>query len=258
MTIVFRNTTITVGVVLAFCITLCISLLLMIFIPQFSGNPRQEVLQVINIFYLGLYAFISALVFRISFSKTLAPEMFFFTVFILTFSFEVPRLLFYFLESQSAPFVFGILVTRVVHFGRFLRIFSIFVVGLFACSSTNPKTGIYLGIGILLSIAYAIGIPVDATEKTGHLLFVMGLEKSTQILFFLGKFFSIVNIILAGILKNTREYYLMAVSMFITLGGTTCLILFPGQLLFLLIGIPLITAGTILFGKQSHDLYLWT
>jgi len=252
MTIVFRNTTMTIGIVLAFCITLGITFIVF---PVFLSI---EAVQGINILFLSLFSFVCALLFRITFSKTLAPELFFFTIFILTFSFEMFRLLFLYFDIRSYPFIFGIIVTRIVHFGRFLRIFSIFTAGLFACSLSNPKTGIYLGIGILLALGYAIGIPVDAAESTGTLLYGVGIAHYTRVIFAIGEVLSVINFILAGILKNTREYYFMAIAFFITLAGGTMLIAFPQRLLFLAIGVPLLLAGTILFGKRSHELYLWT
>lgn len=264
MTIVFRNTTVTIGILIAFCLTVSVFLFSLFFLPNilqrtpnFSEILGENIFQVSNVLYLGFFSFAASLLFRIIFSKTLAPEMFFFTIFILTFSFEVPRILFLLFEYSNSPFNFSVIITRIVHFGRFLRVFSIFVAGLFACSISNPKTGVYLGIGILLSIAFAIGIPIDATQKTDALLYVMGLRSYTRILFSLGELLSIVNIVLAGILKNTREYYCMAVFLIVTIIGSNLLIIFPQRLLFLVIGIPIFTVGTILFGKQSHDLYLW-
>lgn len=257
MTIVFRNTTMTIGIVLAFCIISCSLFISILFLPEML-NIGSPIVQGMNIIFLSLFSFISSLIFRISFSKTLAPELFFFTIFILSFSFEAIRLIFLFFQTRTSPFIFGMIVTRIVHFSRFLRIYSIFVAGLFACSVANPKTGIYLGIGILLSIAYAVGIPVDATRKTDALLYVVGISRFTRITFSAAEVISIINFIFAGILKNTREYYFMGAAFFVTLAGSTLLITFPGQLIFLFIGIPLLIGGTVIFGKRSHELYLWT
>ena len=245
-----------IGIVLAFCVTLSMGIIVFVLMPGFLNNTL--ILQTLNILFLSLFSFVSSLLFRITFSKTLAPELFFFTIFILTFSFEAFRLLFLYFDLQSSPFIIGIIITRIVHFGRFLRVYSLFVAGLFACSIANPKTGIYLGIGILLSLAYAIGIPVDATEHTGSLLYQSGIADYTRIIFSIGKVVSIINFILAGILKNTREYYFMGIAFFITIGGSTILVDYPQKLLLFGIGIPLLVTGTVLFGRRSHELYLWT
>lgn len=260
MTIVFRNTTMTIGIILAFCITLCTAFITFLFLPNAppQWTSAAVTIQTANILFLSLFSFVSSLLFRITFSKTLAPELFFFAIFILTFSFEAFRLIFLYFQFRSSPFIIGILITRIVHFGRFLRVYSLFAAGLFACSIANPKTGIYLGIGILLSLAYAIGIPVDATRRTGTFLYITGIADYTRIIFSIGEVISIINFVLAGVLKNTREYYFMALAFFITLGGSAVLISFPGRLLFLVIGVPFLLAGTIMFGNRSHELYLWT
>lgn len=265
MTIVFRNISITLGIVFVFIVIFSIGFLMFIFMPDFiqtldEYNISAQTL-IFNVgisFSLGLFAFIAALVFRITFNKTLAPEMFFFTIFILTLAFELFRIVHLYLLFTSTPFIYGIIITRLVHFGRFLRIYSVFIAGLFACSITNPKTGVYLGIGILLSVVYAVGIPIDATNMTENLLYTVGISQYIRITFIIIEALSVLNFVLAGVLKNTREYIFMAVSFIIILTGSELLITFPHSLPLFGGGMILLIIGTIFFGKRTHELYLWT
>jgi hypothetical protein len=163
-----------------------------------------------------------------------------------------------YIDYTSAPFFYGILVTRAVQFGRFLRVYTVFGAGLFACSTSTLKTGIFLGIGALLGFAFAAGIPVDATKQNFDLLYYIGITKYTKFLFLGAEFVSVLNFLLAGILKSLREYYFIAVTFLIAIAGADLIILFPGNIYILGLGFVLLIIGTILFSNRIHKLYLWS
>jgi len=262
MTILFRNTMITLGIVIGFII-FAGSVLTAVNIPplmsfaQYTDEPQQLILNGSIVLFLILFALISSIILRIYFNKTLAPEMFFFTIFLLTFSFEALRIVIFYIELTSAPFFFGILVTKAVHFGRFLRVFSVFVSGLFACSRTNPKTGTFLGIGAILAFAYASGIPIDATRQSFDFLYQSGINRLIVIIFIGVQFVSVLNFILAGVLKNTIDYYVLSFGLFLTVLGGEFIVIFPAKIYLAAAGAACMVAGTILFSRRTHELYLW-
>ena len=74
-----------IGIVLAFCVTLSMGIIVFVLMPGFLNNTL--ILQTLNILFLSLFSFVSSLLFRITLSKTIAPELVFFTIFILIFLF---------------------------------------------------------------------------------------------------------------------------------------------------------------------------
>lgn len=262
MTILFRNTMITLGIVIGFVIFggsvfTAITITPLVNLTQQTVLEQQLIINGSIVLFLVLFALISAIILRIYFSKTLAPEMFFFTIFLLTFSFEALRVVMFYIQITSAPFFFGILVTKAVNFGRFLRVFSVFVSGLFACSTTNPKTGTFLGIGTVLAFAYAGGIPIDATRQSFDFFYYSGFSEIIDFIFLGVQLISVLNFILAGILKNTSDYYVMTVGLFFTILGGEFIVMFPGKIYLAAAGAVCMVAGTVLFSRRTHELYLW-
>ncbi len=261
MTVVSRNTIITAGIIINFFI-------LGFSIFAFADTAGQAeslraildqdtLLNCITAGFLLVFSLVYGIVLRISFSKTLSAEMFFFSIFIITLSFEALRGIILYLSLKSAPFLFGIVATKAVLFARFMRAYAIFGAGLSAYGTRNPKTGIFLGVGALLAFAFAAAVPVDATRRSFDLLFYTSAEKVMNIIILCSYFISLMTFVLAGYLKNMQEYSHMAIGLFITVMGTQMIILLPDLIPISGAGILLLTGGSIFFSKRTHDLYLW-
>ena len=261
MTISFRNSVITIGIVLSLLfvvISLFFFYLLFTREADITAILTPEVMaNSITIGALVLFALVFGIILRISFSKTLSAEIFFFSIFILTLSFESLRIIIFFLTLRHLPFLYGIIATRVVIFARFIRAYSLFGAGLFAYGTRNPKTGLFLGLGALASFAFAAIVPVDVTRQSFDLLYTTGIESVINIILLFTYIITIFTFVLAGYTKKTQEYIQMALGLFLAVIGSQVIIFLPDLIFISAPGLVILIIGSILFSKKTHDLYLW-
>lgn len=207
--------------------------------------------------FSAIYAFGGGLLFRLFFRRSLSVEVFFFTLFVLAFFFESFRLGVLYIVIREEPFYLGVLLTRIVHFGRFLRLFSLFSAGLFAVTTKSWKPWLFLGIIGLVSFTLVATMPINPTLVLPSMLYQVGNSPYMFIITLFFSFFTIVNFVLTAVLKNTREYYFLSGSITLVLAGNIMIMYLLGPLTLALAGILLI-GGSFFFGKLIHDLYLWT
>jgi hypothetical protein len=190
------------------------------------------------------------------FKKSTSEEIFFFILFLLTLSIEAVRTgqLLLFLYNQ--PSYYGALITRTVYFGRILGALALLISGLFAAGFTYQKYGLFVGVIILISIAFAGTIPVDSTTLLPHLLYKIGNSSVVWSGLLAIKIIAVVNYLFAGYLKNNNEYFLMGISILLIVIGYELLINIL-SLPFIFIGAVLIAVGSVVFSNRIHSVYMW-
>jgi hypothetical protein len=203
------------------------------------------------------FALGGGLLFRIYFRRSISVEVFFFTLFLLSFFFEAFRLGVLYIIIREQPFSLGILFTRFVHFGRFFRVYCLFTAGLFAVTTKSWKPWLFLGVTALVSFTLVAGIPINPTELLPQMLYEVGNGPYMLVITLFFSFFSVVNLVLAAALKSTGEYYYLAGAAALVLGGNVIVMYFLSPLLLILGGCFLV-GGSFFFGKMIHDLYLWS
>ena len=210
----------------------------------------------VSLFTAGL-ALGGGLLFRIFFRRSISVEVFFFSLFLLAFFFEAFRLGVLYIVVRDKPFFLGVLFSRIVYFGRFFRLFSLFTAGLFAVTTKSWKPWLFLGVTALVSFTLVAGIAVNPTQLLPQMLYEAGNMTYILVMTLFFSFFTILNLVLAAVLKSTREYYSIAGSVMVVLAGNILLMYFLTPLLLILGGF-LVVGGSFFFGKLIHDLYLWS
>lgn len=224
------------------------------FYKEAPEEPGFLLNSIINITIFLLFCFIAGIIFRRLYSKIASPEIFFYAVFLFSFSFEGFRVFFLYIQL-GMPVFFGLLFTRIVIFGRFFGLISIFLSSLYSLEIKYQNFGVLMGVVLTLSLIAAYIIPLDSSTILSQLIYKPGDEMS----FFLANIslglFAIINFLVAAYQRNKRFLYITLAS----------LIIFGGRELFLFTtgpvtgsaGICLLFIGTFLFYKQMDRIYLW-
>ncbi len=205
---------------------------------------------------VGLFSVIASITLRSFFRKTVSQEMFFFINFTVFLCLENVRIFQLVLITLPVSPYFGSLLTRLVYFGFFLEVSCIFFASIYALGVEYQKLGTILGINLLVSFVLAASLPVDVTSLRPDLLFEIGYSRGILIIFLCIQAFTIVNYLRASQLRVSRDYAIMGAAMVAVMTGRT-LLFYLFQPVWILLGFGLLAAGTAVFARKTHDLYLW-
>jgi len=267
MTLTTRNTVLFFGLVVIILLFLsyCFSLFF-IFYREFSfpfnlklfslfGLGKDLVINFFLTLFIGIFSLCGWFVIRSSFSKTRSPEIFFFTFFLVSLSFEMIRVIHYYFFVREIPLIFGILFTRIVFFGRFFGLLCIFFSGLFSSWLNLQRVGIALSILILFCFTLAYAVPVNADIRPDF-LYSTGIESELFIIRIFLSAFAVLNFLFAAILKRNPDYiYLSIYTAAIVLGRELVSFFFSPQAV--IAGCGLLLFGSLFFGRKLHSIYLW-
>lgn len=209
---------------------------------------------IINITIFLLFCFIAGLIFRRLFKKIASPEIFFYAVFLFSFSFEGFRVFLLYIEL-GMPVYLGLLFSRIVIFGRFFGLMAIFLSSLYALEIKYQKFGTLLGGALVLSLIIAYIVPMDSSVILSQLMYKPGDELSIFIANISLGFFAIVNFLVAAIKRNKRFFYIILASLLILLGRE--LFLFIAGPVTGSAGLAFLFVGTFLFYRHIDRIYLW-
>ena len=260
MTLQARQTVSAIGFILTVSFTV---LFILVTVLLHSGNrffeggiPDVGLFESFGIpAFLALFSVGGWLYVRLSFEKTSSAEIFFYSFFLVSLSFETLKMTQVLLMVQAKPFVFNVLLTRIIFFGRFFGLLCLFFSGMFSSWLQYQRIGLVLSVSLLTPVALALVIPIS-TDVGRDLLFTFGIRREIGVTFYALEAFAVLNYIISGVLLNNREYIWMSTGILMILIGRE--FLFQGSgLTIALFGAALLTGGSLLFGKKAHNVYLW-
>ncbi|MCK4542786.1 MAG: hypothetical protein KAU17_11185 [Spirochaetales bacterium] len=264
MTLAIRNTIISILLffsILLFagflvCSTVILRNLDLLSIPRIiKGITEVEYLRNILVLFFQLFSTILvSFLLHGFFKKTVSFEIFFFLLFMLSLSFESLRAFQLYLFLHNSP-AYSI-VTRAVYAARFFGTFMIFFSGLFASGFQYQRIDVIAGLALLVTFIFSTAIPVDTSVLEADLLYRLGSSRQIIMVFIILQGFAVLNFFFAGILKGDKEYFLLALGLFLTLLGKEIVLAFPASPL-LVLGFVLFLSGAALFGYRTHEIYLW-
>ena len=203
-----------------------------------------------------VFSLISITLLYFFFEKTQSPEILFFAFFIISLSFEFTRIMIPLREVFPFPAMRLVIAARVLIFGRYLGLFSLFAAGAFAAGLDVQKQQIVFLMLVLAAMVIAVNIPVDnlAWDSTFKLL---------------NGYMSMLNMVGAGILavtiitffisaytRGSRTYVFIGIGTLLAFTGRTLLIN-SDNWITPLPGLLLLAAGTWLACSRLHKVYLW-
>lgn len=211
---------------------------------------------IISIISLLLIIFISGWFLRNLFKKTASPELFFYIIFLFSFSFESFRLINIFINYYEIPVHFGMLNSRLIYFGRLFGLVSLLCSSLYALDIKYQKFGTLLGGAAFLSLIVAYTLPLDSSVFLTNFLYRPGDEQGLFLLNISFMVFIVMNFIIAAI-KKERRYFLIMLAVILVLAGRELLFfaIHPGSIIP---GLLLVVFGTGFFSRQIDKIYFWS
>ncbi|GHV88195.1 hypothetical protein AGMMS50267_05550 [Spirochaetia bacterium] len=203
-----------------------------------------------------VYAFVTLVLIFYFFEKTQTPEILFIALFVLSFAFESARLAVPLSLVRDLPPVFRIMACRVLLFGRYFGIFSLFVASVCAAGLEMQRQGNILMILTLASLVIALGRPIDGLSWDSSLCMLGGYSVMFNLVELAVMLITMVSFCVSVRSRGAKEYQ------FIALGS---LLVFIGRGLLLkadtwiapLPGLAILALGTWFICGRLHRVYLW-
>lgn len=191
-----------------------------------------------------------------TFQRSHSPEIFFFSIFLFSLSFEslkigtVVSLLF------DKPIFYGVVFTRAIYLGRIIGLLCLLFSSLYAIKMRYNHFGVLLGITILVAFAFSISIPIDPTVYMVNLLYKLGEERGLLFVTISLSALVIINFFGAAHVKSSPHFTVTAIASVILQSGRE-VVFFTVEPPFLFAGILAILIGKVVFIKQIERFYLW-
>ncbi|MDR0599253.1 MAG: hypothetical protein LBG84_04115 [Treponema sp.] len=197
----------------------------------------------------------SALVFFF-FEKTQSPEILFFGLFALSFVFEILRLMVPLRELYQFPAVFLIPGTRILIFGRFFGVLSLFASSVYAAGLEIQKHGSVIIASVLAVLVISLRVPVSGLSWDSSLTMVSGYSAMFRFAEDSVTVITLVSFLAAIHIRGNGEYLAVTLgALLVSLGRG--LLINADNWVALGLGLITLTAGTWLITTRLHQVYLW-
>ncbi|MDR2477831.1 MAG: hypothetical protein LBD48_00810 [Treponema sp.] len=203
-----------------------------------------------------LFALVSLIMIYHYFEQTQAQEILFVAFFSISFSLETARLIIPLQMVYDIPPLYLIMASRILLFGRYFGIFSLFTASVCAAGLDIQKQRNIIFIIIVATLIIALGIPIDTQTWDSSLNMINGFTSLFRLIE-AGVFLTtVISFFIAARSRGSREYIFTGMGAFLALLGRNLLLnadtwASPG------LGILFLALGTWLICTQLHKIYLW-
>jgi hypothetical protein len=209
-----------------------------------------------GILVLVLYSFLTIILNYYFFEKTKSPEILFVVFFAASFSLEALRLILPLGRVYDFPSLYALTAARVILFGRFFGIFSLFTASIYGAGYEMQRQRYVIIIITVTSLLIAMGIPIDTETWDSGLNMVIGYTSMFRLIDAGTFLITAISFFIAAWSRGPRGYvFIGAGSVLVFLGRN--ILLNADTWAGLPAGIPLLAVGTWLICTNLHRIYLW-
>jgi hypothetical protein len=202
------------------------------------------------------YALITMILIFFFFEKTHAPEILFVAFFALSFAMEAARITLPLRTALNLPGVFPILGYRLLLFGRYFGLFSLFTSSVCASGLELQRQGTSILILTLSALTIALGRPVDGFQWDTSLCMLAGYDSMFTLVETAVMLITTASFVVSAQFRGSPEYVFIGIGSFLALMGRY-IFLRADTWLSPLPGLILLCVGTWFICKQLHRVYLW-
>jgi hypothetical protein len=275
MTLSERNVFFKAGIAFCFVITLLAIAASFLTIPVYSGledNNRHPLylFQVISGLFVdnSYFAVHASLVMAVLFSlggmlfihyffeRTSAPEILYISLFTISFSFEIIRLIIPLNLINAFPLFYLLGASRILLFTRYFGLFSLFVASVCAAGLDVQKTRTIILILIITVLLMTFNVPIDTQVWDAGFNMITGypfMFKMIEVVVFI---LTVITFFVAVKIRDSKEYANIGIGAALALVGRNILIgsdNWAGAFL----GILLLSFGTWFLCSKLHKIHLW-
>ncbi|MDR2536060.1 MAG: hypothetical protein LBD29_08535 [Treponema sp.] len=219
----------------------------------FQPNPYVPFASIIS---AVLYAFIVIIFIYRYFEKTQSPEILYIAFFVLSFALESARIMVPLQLKYEFPSLYLIMSSRVLIFGRYFGIFSLFAASVYAAGFEVQKQSYIVCIIALITLVIALEVPIDGLLWDSTLCMISGYTTMFSIVEAGIILITLVSFFISAYSRGIKEYIFIGLGAFlVTLGRTllftadTWITPFPA--------LASLTVGTWFICTRLHHIYLW-
>jgi hypothetical protein len=203
-----------------------------------------------------LYALVTMTFILYFFEKTQSPEIFFIAFFALSFAFEAARIMPPLRIALELPGIFLSLAQRLLLFGRYFGIFSIFTASVCAAGLELQSQRAAILIITLSALVIALGIPVDYFSWDSSLSLITGYGRMFAIVETALALITAASFIIAAQTRGSREYVFIGGGAFLALIGRG-IFLHADTWIIPPPGLACLILGTLFICGKLRQVYLW-
>ena len=214
--------------------------------------------------YVSLWSMLGAVVYSLVsitliyyfFEKTQSPEILFFSFFVISLSFEFARIIIPLKMVFPLPSVFLITAARVLLFGRYFGLFSLFAAAIYSSGLDSQKQETFFFMLVLSALIIAFNVPIDSLVWDSSLKMLNGY--STMFTMVEAGIFliTIITFLISAFTRGSKSYLIIGLGVFMAYAGRNIL-LTSDTWITPLPGLLLLLAGTWLTCAFLHREYLW-
>ncbi|GMO40040.1 MAG: hypothetical protein Ta2B_19850 [Termitinemataceae bacterium] len=190
------------------------------------------------------------------FEKTQSIEIRFLSIFVFSLLFEGMRIILPIAQAFNLPSFYINIAARALLFGRLFGVFGIFGASLFVCGLKNQREETVLLPIIFIAALISMRVTIDYLSWDTSLAPHYGYHIMFKLLELLIVLISCANFFVGAWTRNTKEYRLIGIGVFVAFLGRNLLIN-ANLILPACIGFTLLCAGTWFAGMQLRRMYLW-
>ncbi|GHU87688.1 hypothetical protein FACS189476_03520 [Spirochaetia bacterium] len=203
-----------------------------------------------------IYAFATLILIYYFFEKTQSPEILFFALFVFSLSFEGMRLAALLQKLYQIPALYLLMASRVLLFGRFFGIFSLFTASICAAGLEMQKQQNIIMIIALITLVITLGIPIDVLTWDTSYCMINGYTSMFRMVEAGVLLITMLSFFISAYSRGSREYILIGVGSFLVFLGRN-LLLSADTWVTPLPGLLALIAGTWFICTRLHKVYLW-
>ena len=203
-----------------------------------------------------VYSFIGIILIFYFFEKTSSPEILFIGCFVISLSLELVRIAIPLKSVFPFPSMYLITASKVLLFGRYFGLFSLFAAGVYAAGLDIQKQQNIFFLTVLAALIIAWDVPVD--YAVWNSTFVLSYGYSS--LFYMAEtgilIITIVTFIISAYTRSSRRYIHIGIGIFLAFTGRNIL-LNSDTWITPVPGFLLLSVGTWFICSRLHRMYLW-
>jgi hypothetical protein len=202
------------------------------------------------------YSFISIILILHFFEKTQSPEILFIGLFVISLTFEFARLIIPIKAVFPLPAFFAIAASRVLLFGRYFGLFSLFASGVYAAGLDAQKQQSLLLMLIFAAMVIAMNVPVDILVWDSTFMMQPGYRFMFSVVEAGVLAITVASFLISAFTRGSGSYVLIGIGVFLAFAGRNILIN-SDTWITVLPGLAILSAGTWCICSRLHTEYLW-
>ena len=202
------------------------------------------------------YSFIAIILIYNFFKKTQCPEILFIGFFVLSMLFELARIVIPLGIISPFPSMYRIAASRVLFFGRYFGLFSLFAASVYAAKLDAQKQQNIFLILVLTTLVITLNVPIDSLSWDSTFMLWNGYM-SMFLMVELGILaVTILTFFISAYTQSSRSYVYIGIGVFLLLVGRNMLI-YSDTWITPVPGLIFLIVGTWLVCSRLHLEYLW-